>query len=436
MTDEQIFEETLQTDLKRWAEAGAPSFDLGAALAQRSRQQRNRWRRWGSVAATLILLSTAATVTFPAWAAAAANLPLIGEPIKAYLAERAGLTWAYEMGFYQANLGELSEGGVTLRVLGVIADPIQTKVFYQIKGVDPNPKPIRVGEEAPKTPAQISIEPFDREGGVTAYHTISGYGTSDVYYVAETTPIPGESATLHLKLQVGESEKRVDVPVSRAESSRYFQQIAVDQTLTHGPVSITLQGLALSPVEVVATYKTEAPNMPNSWFMRGPVDQPYLRHGGREILGRPTASFAINNVSHRGFERVTGEAQLVFPSVSAPVPFEAQWAWAPGSTAVIEGVPVTLQSIQPTVQGYAALLTYPADSKLLGFGGFTLIGADGTRLPQSTMTASGPEGLFVPAHVSVEYPAGFEPVALSISHAVMRIDGPWVFDLPPLPAKP
>lgn len=437
MTDERIFEENLQSDLKRWAEAGAPSFDLGGALAQRTRLKRNRWRRWGSVAATVLILSTAATVTFSAWADAASHWPIIGEPIKAFLAERAGLSWAYEMGFYQANLGELSEGGVTLRVLGVIADPIQTKVFYQVQGVEPNQKPIRPGEEEPKRPFELGIEPMNNEFNVVAYYAISGEQTADVYYVAETTPIQGESATLRLRLRVGESEKRVEIPVSLADSSRHFEQIAVDQTQTHDPLSITLQSLTLSPVEVVATYKTETPSTPKGSWSRGPLPQPYLRSNGREIPGRPIASFGINGVSHLGFERVSGKAQLVIPALSAPVPVDAQWAWAPGSTAIVEGVPVTLKSIQPTMpRGESVHLTFPADSKLLGFGGIALIGADGTRLEQTSMGGGGGDGPIANAHIFVEYPAGFKPAALEISHAVMRIDGPWVFDLPPLPDKP
>jgi hypothetical protein len=434
-------EESLRAGLQRWAEGGAPSFDLGGALQRRIRQRQARWRRIGSIAAALLLCSATATITFPAWAASAANLPLIGEPIKAYLAERAGLSWAYEMGFYQANLAELSDGGVTIRVLGVLADPIQTKVFYEILGVDESTKQATpIGSEPPPSPAELSITGISGGmGGVSSYYPISGYNSPDAYYIAETTPIPGERATIHLRLRVGDKVKNVDLPASRSESSRFFTEIPAYASQTHGPVTINLLRLTLSPVEVVATYRTETPPGPDAWSTRGPLPQPYLRSGGRELSGRSVAGFGLNGVEHLAFERVKGAAQLVIPAVATPVRVDAQWLWAPGTTIAVQGVPVRLERISPSARPGEVSVewSYPADSPLLGLGGITLLGKDGTRLAVKTPgSGGGTEESVAHSHLSVEIPSGFEPAGIEVSHAIWRTDGPWVFDLPPLPNKP
>lgn len=440
MTDQRITEESLRQDLQRWAEAGAPTIDLGAALAKRTRANRNRWRRWGSVVATLLLLSTAATVTFPAWAASAADWPLIGAPIKAYLAERAGLSWAYEMGFFQSNLAELSDGGVTVRVLGVLADPVQTKVFYQVQGLNPNAQPATpAGEERPRFPAEVHITGINGVGGVNSTYPISDFDAPVQYYITETTPIPGESALLNLRLQVGDAVKTLDLPVSLADSRPFFTELPVGESQSHGPITITVERLTLSPAEVVVTYKTDGlPGPSGGWSARGPLPEPYLRSAGKELEGRPVAGFGIGGRSNLGFARIKGQAQLVIPTATTPTAVNAQWAWAPGATTSVEGVPVKLESIRPAGDEVSVQWTYPADSALLGLGGFTLIGQDGARLPLDQISGSGAGADEKVAHafLSVKLPSGFEPAAVAVTHAVMRIDGPWVFDLPALPAKP
>lgn len=431
MTDDRNFEESLQNDLKRWAEAGAPSFDLGGALAQRARAKRNRWRRWGSVAATLLLLSTAVTATFPAWAATAANWPLVGEPIRAYMAERAGLTWAYQMGFYQANLAELTDGKVTLRVLGVIADPIQTKVFYQVEGVN-----MAVSPEV-EDPASLSITGIDGVGGVSSYYPIHGFNTTDTYYVGETNAITAEQAVLNLKLQVGELVKEIEIPVNPAASARYFKEIPVAETQTHGPVSITVEKVTVSPAEVVLSYKATLPPGSKGWTSRGGLAQPILKAGGAELTGRLTGNSGVNYENHLAFPRVHGQTQFVIPSQLAPIEVNARWDWAPGGIVEVLGVPVTLHAITDDRNGLWVEWSYPADSLIYGFGGFTVIGKDGTRVEQEmTGTSTGGDERSAFSGVEVKLPEGFEPAAIEVSHAVKRIDGPWVFDLPTLPDKP
>jgi hypothetical protein len=435
-------EATLREDLQRWAEAGAPSFDLNAGLARRTARRRSRWIRWSSVAAATILLSTSAVVTFPAWAASAANWPIIGEPIKAYLAERAGLSWAYKMGFMQGALAELSDGTVTLRVLGVLVDPIETRVFYQISGLDPNPNPAQAGDESYQGPnAELSIRGIDGvgRGVVSANHPISDwYKATEQYYVAETTPIPGDQAVLTLELRVGDQKKQVVLPVSRAESSKYFKELAVSGKQVHGPVAITLEHLVLSPAEVVLAYQAEVPPTADAMTFRGPLLQPFLRVGGKEYTGQSLMSFSINHHEILSFPRVSGKAQLVIPSMTASSRVDARWAWAPGTVTDVGGVPVKLEQIRPGYRGGLDVeWTYPADAKLLGLGDITIIGTDGSRHPvENPGVGSGTANAIAHANVLLELPPGVEPAAIEVGYASWRVDGPWVFDLPELPKNP
>lgn len=439
-------ETTLRADLQRWAEAGEPSFDLGARLASRTARQRTRLIRWTASSAAAVVLATGATLTFPSWAAAAANLPIVGEPIKAYLAERAGLSWAYKMGFIQGGtLAELSDGKLTVQVLGVLADPIRTKVFYKISGFDPNAQ--LTPEKAAAGPdAHVFIEKIDGEGIVSGAYPLSDLTpASDRYYIAEAEPLTTDKAVLTLHLAIGDQSKSVELPVSRSESAKYFKELAVGSTESHGPVSINVEKIVLSPAEVAVSYFEQKPDGPADGAMwRSKNVMPYLKVGDQTYPGRNVAGVGWHHPmdgyqSIISFPRVTGKAQLVIPSTNAPEQINARWDWAPGTVVEVGGVPVKLEKIEPNHggKGLSVEWTYPADSKLQGLGGFTVISADGKRYPLSHPDRGVGEsttGAF--ASVTVELPDGVQPAAIEVSHATWRVDGPWTFDLPELPKQP
>ncbi|HWI65689.1 MAG TPA: hypothetical protein VNT75_27995, partial [Symbiobacteriaceae bacterium] len=59
------FEHRLGQGLKRWAEAGEPTFDLETLVTTKPAPRRARWMRWAISAAAALLLVTGATFTFP-----------------------------------------------------------------------------------------------------------------------------------------------------------------------------------------------------------------------------------------------------------------------------------------------------------------------------------------------------------------------------------
>jgi hypothetical protein len=435
-TDEML-EAKIHEGLNRWAEAGEPTFDLAGALERRRRRQLTRW---ATAAATLLIISGAAALSFPAWAGAAADLPFIGEPIKRYLAERAGLQWAYEMGFLQGNLAELSADGVTVRVIGVIADPVQTKVFYQV--IDTKPpagpaKPIQVGTppEPPEERAGLSITEIDAQGISAAYTSISEESPLGQFFVAEAPPLTGETARLTLELRAGEQKKEVAITASRAESSRFFKEVPLAGSQTFGPVTVTPTSLIASPVEAVVTYQVLAPSAPGGHAARGPMEQPYLLADGKKIQGRPTAAMSTGGNYARAFPRYKSKAQLVIPDLAAPMPESALWPLQEGATTTVRGAPVRIERIRRVNGRWWIDWRYPSQSSLLGLAGFTLIGTDGARYPLEPASASvGTDDQEAHMGVEVEIPPGVEPAAIEAGFVILQIHGPWRFDLPPLPA--
>ncbi|HYF79884.1 MAG TPA: DUF4179 domain-containing protein, partial [Symbiobacteriaceae bacterium] len=149
------FEHRLGQGLKRWAESGKPSLDLDAYVRSKTDGEaevpvpvavpprRRSWRGWlaGVAAAAAVVLGMFAT--FPSWAGAATGIPIVGPVVKEIILKDAGLTWAYDVGVLQGTMAEATDGEVSARILGVMADQFRTTIIYQITGVE---KPSDRGE--------------------------------------------------------------------------------------------------------------------------------------------------------------------------------------------------------------------------------------------------------------------------------------------------
>ena len=106
------------------------------------KQPERRKRPLQSLPAGLSALAALATIAmlvffWPQAVKATTRLPLVGTWVQELVLRDAGLSWAYDNGFMENSQVSVSREGITLTVLGTVADPVQTTVIYLLDGWKP-----------------------------------------------------------------------------------------------------------------------------------------------------------------------------------------------------------------------------------------------------------------------------------------------------------
>jgi len=457
MTGRDDLEHRLSRGLKRWAQAGEPTMDLEAYVRERLGQgsgspeplepeaacgagRGRRWRRWlpwlGGAAVAAVALVVAGGVTFPRWAGAATGLPLLGPVVTRMILDDAGLKWAYDMGLIGSPVAEATQNGITVRVLGVLADARRTTVLYQVQGAPPSEQKTRQPGEASSwlSPPQGGDMPVDVtiSGAVNALfppeETPLGYiGT------VSTTPLEAEKAELEVTFRVGGETITLTVPASREETDRFSREVPVNQTVEHDGVRITVESVIYTPAETIVRYREEGPDFhaPVQWNRDTQYD--YLDVSGRRYRSSGVDVASFNDVHHLVFPPVRGPARLVLKPVAKGIAIDAVWPLEPGAVVDVMGVPVTLMEYERTPGAIGFRWQSPDKEGFLGIAEFEVLDSAGNAHPLnrswSTVSNWTQDGVRR-QHYGAELPEGVEPVAVRARQAGVFVEGPWVFDLP------
>lgn len=456
------FEHRLSQGLKRWAEGGEPTMDLEEAVrahlgqvrepesapALRPRRVR-RWLRWaGGAAAAAAALVLALTVTFPSWAGAAAGWPLVGPIVTEIIMEDAGMAWAYEMGLMQGSVAELREDGITIRILGVLADSRRTTVLYQVQGAPVEPE---ASSEAQVPPARtdephgppvrnlwgvdVHITAVDGEGGFSSMPAPTATPLGLIGTVS-TMPLPREEAELELEFVVSGKKHSLTVRASRAATDQFSREVAVDRSQTIGGVTVAVESVIYTPAETIVRIREEKESFYGPLRV-DPGEAVYLESGGRRFDVAAGGS-GVNGEYYYAFPPVAGPGRIVVPAKVKAVPIEAVWPLEEGAVADVLGVPVTLTGYECIGRVVRFEWESPLEDHMRGIAGFRVIdGAGGVHeigpgaagWSSESNNASEIEGKLLRRY-ETELPEGVEPVAVMATQAAVPVYGPWTFELP------
>lgn len=452
MTKRDDFENRLGQGLKRWAQAGEPTMDLEALVRQRVEAgpvtalpaTRRRLPRWLGLTAAAAALVLSVGLSFPKWAGAAAEWPLVGPVVTEIIMKDAGLKWAYDTGLIQGNLAEVRQGGVTVRILGVMADSRRTTVIYQVKGAPARPKtggkPMEargLARPVPYSPTvDASISKVDGKGGFSSFSPPTETPVGWVGTVS-TLPLEGESAELELTFRVGDERLSVTVPASRAETDKYSREVVLNETREIDGIAFTVETVTFTPAETIIRYREEKEPFFGSVQWDPETEGHYLEVDGTRYAVTGGGS-GVNHVFHEAYPAVTGKSvKLVFPAAVKGVPVEATWPLTEGAVAEVLGVPVTLASYQREGDVVSFEWESPDRAPFVGVSTFEVIDQNGEVYDLSTQsTGWSSESNYVDdagirhRRFSMELLPGVEPVAIRARSAGVKVTGPWIFELP------
>ncbi len=476
MSDE--FEVRLEEGLKRWASAGeaTPNLDelikngmakgaraSGQVASERPTVARKPWARlWAlrpvRAAAATAALAVVLVGTFPTWAGAVADWPLIGPVVTEIVMQDAGLKWAYENGLIQKGIAEARDGEMVFKVLGVMADPLRTTVIYQISGVPGtsgakttatgaapgDSKPVPATESDPPLPApdtaawpSVAIASVDGQGAASwqqsPVRTPLGWVGAISTYALEK-----DSAELKLEVRYGGHRLSLSFQASRAGAARFAREVKApvgSQGQLADGVTVTLDSVIYTPAETLVKYDVKKPMFSGGYSSGGTSLSHYIEAGGRRL--DPVQS-------HGGWSADGSSVTMfeVFPAVSGPAKFVINgdvygketlltWDLTAGSKQSVDGAPVTLTDAHWDGARFQAQWTFATNDKFVGMAEFDVVDASGQAYPLKAVSeGTARSSQQVTKTIVAELPTGFHPVAVRAHQVGMIAAGPLVFDLP------
>lgn len=175
---EQNFDEMLKTGMQEMNERILPSAQLLADTRERMAQTkpRSKWvprmQKAVAVAACTLVIFTGAVNLSPAFASAAANVPIVRELVKA-VAFDPSMKAAIEHDYVQLVKKTATDNGFTLEVEYLVADPRNLTVYYKMNEITE-----RNSQDGPDY--QFDFDLLDMNG-----ENMEGYGASWDYPISE-----------------------------------------------------------------------------------------------------------------------------------------------------------------------------------------------------------------------------------------------------------
>lgn len=412
-----------------------------STVASPAKGKKPAWKKWiAGVAAALLLFSLAPTAV-----RGAVDIPGLGVWIQQVALRDTGLEWAFEHGYMQGTVAQISKNGVKLRVLGVVADPVQTTVIYLIQGVDMSAndspaKPIRVGDEPPTGPQR-------QQPGVVI-RTVNGQGASSWYDSPLRTPIGlvGTTHTRPLVESTGELELQLLLPdgshasltleVSREEVSRLSQEYALNLSQEVDGTVVTVHKAVITPSQLAVEY-----TLHNGHSVQGAIPEEFRR---RLVQNRDTILSSKGDGSYVDGQwlmrdifarpRTLTDLSYVIPALSQTVEASLEWDTAEDQAlAYYEDTSVTLKRFSQSAAGVNIELQWKQHNGLWNLKGFELTDAAGKvhvlGLSGSTGTYWSPGQDNYTLGYTFELPDNFAPVSLRATSVEKVIAGNWTFAL-------
>lgn len=312
---ELVAVQALEKDLKAGFEKiDSPTWKLGpwvirqaAALSGKERARRREWvaglstgqahashsrggpgkRFLGKFAFRAVTLAAVLTlllfVFWPQVVRVSAQVPTVGDWVRMKVYKDAGIAWAYEHGYVSEHPVSASRNGVTLTILGIVADPVQTTVIYLLEGTDESPL--------------IDIKTVG--GGLIAYSWFSQQVKTPLGIVGMVHFDPLPEGEQHLKIETKQFGFAMDLTVSREPVSRVAREHELDFVQTVGKAKLRVSRLIYTPAQVRAefyitssasTWVYDVYPIPDMFLVDGrgnriPVERRWLKISGKEYKG-------------------------------------------------------------------------------------------------------------------------------------------------------
>ncbi len=407
-----------------------------------------RWRRQlvATAAACLIMI-----LFLPQVIMASIDLPGVGPLIQRVVLQYAGLSWAYDNGYIQGTVAQVSKDGVTLRVLGIVADPIQTAVIYLVQGVEaPKPAP-----EKP-TPAsrvdQTDPIPAVGSGFTVTVARLDGEGTwsssdrplwTQLGYVGvlQTAPLPAADGTLEVELRLPGKDKTplgLILPVTREAVSKLAQELPIDFAQTVDGITVAGKRMVLTPALVMVEYTIQGGHVVYG-------ETPPEMSISLESSGEPTANSGVGGYgsgtlvdgvwhSRAIFTRPTSmdNLRLSIPWLAKDLPVNLSWPLEQSDGKLVAlGIPVQVASRLEGDGKVTVELSWSLNDRFGNLSGLEILDADG-RVLERSLRESGTYTLEETRHerYSYQFSAQSQPTTLRITTAEQNVNGQWVIPIP------
>lgn len=387
-------------------------------------EQKNKrpWRRYvaGLVAACMLF------VLAPTIARSAVDLPGLGVYIQQFAMRHVGLEWAFENGYMQGTVAQISKNGVTLKILGIVADPVETTVIYLLQGVP--------GATTETPGAVVYINSVDGEGVMAwtnqhlAATSVGLVGTTHTRALPNTTGI----INVEVKLPHGDT-MAISIPVSREEISKLAQDIELNFEQTIEGITVRATKAVLTPTQLMVDYSITGGH--DVW---GVPPQDYLSYlsadderyrksdGSGGHLDYETDTWHLKSVFSR--PKDLSEVKLVIPALSRSVPAELEWHLDGdrATAATDSGVELQIFDIRKAVSS-VYFRYYPTETIWAPLE-YTVTHADGSISVAKYPRQSWRPGDSVNPHwtgVEIELDSSSMPVVIRASAMSFVINGPW-----------
>lgn len=309
---ELVAVQALEKDLKAGFEKiDSPTWKLGpwvirqaAALSGKERARRRDWvaglstgqahashsrggpgkRFLGKFAFRAVTLAAVLTlllfVFWPQVVRVSAQVPTVGDWVRMKVYKDAGIAWAYEHGYVSEHPVSASRNGVTLTILGIVADPIQTTVIYLLEGTDESPL--------------IDIKTVG--GGLIAYSWFSQQVKTPLGIVGMVHFDPLPQGKQQLKVETKQLGLSIEMAVTREPVSRVAREYDLDFVQTVGKAKLRVNRFVYTPAQVrvefniiSSAYPWRSP-IPDMFLVDGsgnriPVERTWVKASGKEYAG-------------------------------------------------------------------------------------------------------------------------------------------------------
>jgi hypothetical protein len=395
------------------------------ATAMKKRNTKTLWARSiaGLAAAFLLLLMAPVAVN------GSVDFPGVGTWIQQAVLRDSGLSWAYENGYVKGTMAQTSLDGVTLRILGVVADPVQTTVIYLLQGVEAS------ANGSGNVPS-VSITRVDGEG-VASWTEPGNKTLFGQVGIVSTSPLTEDRSTLEVSLiSAGTSRLSLTIEADREELSRLAHSTDLNTLVSLEGIDVAGQRITVTPSQVVVEY-----TISGGQFAQGLIPEDMtlklVTASGAEISASSSHGPVTDGVRHirTVFDRPAdlNGAKLVIPVLAKFQDTQVAWSLVDGK--VIYGVAdaVFLQNVSYGAGQLAFEMVVDRAGDIWNFHGFEVENAAGEihvlGHNRSNWWHPGDIDTIEVVGTRISLPEGFVPVLLRATEAEILVRGPWVMDL-------
>jgi hypothetical protein len=443
---ERSFEDMLSSETKAWDNSGTKSPVSLESLRSRARAlspgqrekietevaelfplkvsspkvTKNRgWRGLAAgLAAAMVLLTFA-----PAMARSAMDLPGIGVLIQQFAMRHTGLGWAFENGYIQGTMIQTSKNGVTVKVLGYLADPVHTTVIYVIQGVDSR----QIEDNAiPVTINSVQGEGVFSWGGEVTATAVGFVGT------VHTWAIPDPEATLNIAIGLpGNDSMNIILPVSREEISRLAEVKEIGSQRTMSGITVAVDSVTVTPSQLMVEYRLEGQKHEAGglWgqevmHLRGPSLYMEPRAGSGGTFDAQTLTWHLKAIFDRPAD-LSG-LEFIIPVQAQHVDVSFEWPLE-ATTAVAHSGDMSFEIYDAVVTANSVFFRYLFREDIQNLRSFELLYQDGSseHIAHPVLSWSYLQWL----GVSLPVREAAVPVAVRAYAVSVPVKGPWVIPL-------